>query len=510
MIELSTADWPFIASTPIGVDLQFGHGGFGNRLSVSPDDRYFAVITASGLVQLDNPNAPISGTNANDEIIGPDGGAVLLGLDGDDRIIGGAGNDVIRGDSGNDYIDGGAGVDIASYESAASGVRVQLAAVGAQDTLGAGADELLRIEGLVGSSYGDHLSGNDRNNTLEGGSGDDRLIGLAGNDTLAGGVGYDRMYGGLGNDTYIVADSTDYAFELEGEGTDLVRASVSLTLRTNVENLTLTGTASIYGRGNELANVITGNDGSNKLFGLDGDDRLFGGIGNDTLDGGSGIDKLYGGLGNDIYIVSDTTDYALENAGEGTDTVQSSVSLTLRAYVENLTLTGVVGINGTGNELANVIKGNESANTLRGAAGNDKLYGQGGADVLDGGEGRDWLEGGAARDRFTGGAEADSFVFRDGDFASAVGSGADQIHDFSFVEGDRIRLDLVDADVGTAGNQTFSFLGTDAFTGAAGQLRYQQIAGHTYVQGDTDGDGVAEFTFRLDGLHALRSVDFIL
>jgi hypothetical protein len=58
------------------------------------------------------------------------------------------------------------------------------------------------------------------------------------------------------------------------------------------------------------------------------------------------------------------------------------------------------------------------------------------------------------------------------------------------------------------GDQAFSFIGTGAFSNTAGQLRYEQISGNTYVEGDTNGDGVADFMIRFDGLHALVSGDF--
>ena len=115
---------------------------------------------------------------------------------------------------------------------------------------------------------------------------------------------------------------------------------MTLTLAANVENLTLTGVDAINGTGNELANVLTGNAGANTLTG---------GAGNDTLDGGAGADTLIGGLGDDLYIVDNIGDQTVEAAGAGTDTVQSSVTLTLAADVENLILIGSGAINGTGN-----------------------------------------------------------------------------------------------------------------------------------------------------------------
>ena len=103
--------------------------------------------------------------------------------------------------------------------------------------------------------------------------------------------------------------------------------------------------------------------------------------GNDTLDGGTGADSMIGGLGDDLYIVDDIGDTITEAAGEGTDSVQSSVTYTLSSDVENLTLTGVLAINATGNALNNVITGNAAANTLDGGAGNDTLIGGAGADT---------------------------------------------------------------------------------------------------------------------------------
>jgi serralysin len=320
----------------------------------------------------------------------------------------------------------------------------------------------------------------------------------------------DRLHGGAGNDLYIVRDATDYAYENAGEGVDRVISSLSHILRANVEQLSLTGTENLYGRGNAEANVITGNSGANRLNGYDGDDRIYGGDGNDRLDGGSGDDGMRGDAGNDVYYVDSSRDVVVEGVNGGTDSVHSSATLTLRANIERLILSGSDGIKGTGNALANVIDGNAGANTLSGMAGNDRLYGHDGADALIGGDGNDRLDGGAARDRMTGGSGADLFVFDDGDFAGMTGSAADQITDFNRTERDRIDLRSVDANGGVSGDQAFAFVGTAAFTGTAGELRYQQISGGTFVQGDLDGDGSADFWIRLDGLHALTAGDFVL
>ena len=235
---------------------------------------------------------------------------------------------------------------------------------------------------INGTANADTLTGKEGNDTLNGLAGNDTLIGGAGNDKLDGGTGADRMTGGTGNDTYIIDNTGDVVTENANEGTDNVQSSITYSLGNNLENLTLTGTTAINGTGNTLDNVIIGNTAINTLTG---------GAGNDTLDGGAGADKLIGGTGNDTYVVDNTGDVITENANEGTDTVQSSISYTLGNNLENLTLTGNATINGTGNTFNNTIMGNNAANTLTGGAGND---------TLDGGLGNDSLIGGAGNDTY--------------------------------------------------------------------------------------------------------------
>jgi Ca2+-binding RTX toxin-like protein len=185
-----------------------------------------------------------------------------------------------------------------------------------------------------------------------------------------------------GNDTInAAAVTTDLFVDLTPGATSMIAGrAVLIDSGTVIEN--------VYGGdGND---TLIGNDAGNRLYGGHGDDTLQGGAGDDTLVGGAGADSMAGGTGNDIYFVDNAGDLVFENANEGIDTVNASISYTLGANLENLTLTDDGGaIDGTGNALDNVIIGNASANVLVGAEGDDTLDGGAGADTLIGGIGND-------------------------------------------------------------------------------------------------------------------------
>ncbi len=322
--------------------------------------------------------------------------------------------------NGGDTLAGTLSNDTVTYAYAAASVSVSLAITASQNTGSAGSDILTNIDNLIGSHYNDNLTGNAQNNVLDGGIGADTLVGGLGNDsyiidiigdvvtekfnggidkvnssvtytlpgnvenltligtlaingtgnalaniitgnaannTLSGGAGADTMIGELGDDTFVVNSEDDVVIEDIEEGTDKINSSVTYVLSTNVENLTLTGALAINGTGNDLANTLTGNSAANQL------------------DGGANADTLKGGAGDDTYFVDDAGDIVTEALNAGIDTVNSSVTHTLKNNVENLNLTGILAINGTGNALANLITGNAANNILNGGTGADSLIG---------------------------------------------------------------------------------------------------------------------------------------
>jgi len=372
---------------------------------------------------------------------------------------------------------------------------------------------------INGTSGNDTLTGTSSADQIFGFAGDDILSGGGGNDRLDGGTGADTMFGGTGNDIYFVDDVGDSVVEYSGEGTDEVRTTLaSLTLGANVENLTFTGSGGFTGTGNELNNVITGGasgdnlsggDGYDQLYGGGGDDSLYGGDGGDVLSGGTGADHMEGGTGDDVYIVDNVGDVVVENSGEGSDYVYTTLTTyTLPDNVESGSYNGtsVADFTLTGNALDNTLYGAAGNDVLSGLDGADTIRGQGGDDVLDGGNGADLLIGGAGADTMTGGAGADTF--RIGYYESGTGAGADRIADFT-TGADKIDLSGWDADVNTAGDQAFNFVGGAAFTGTAGELRTYFDGTDTWIQGDINGDAVADFEVKLDGAVTIVSGDII-
>jgi Ca2+-binding RTX toxin-like protein len=436
--------------------------------------------------------------------------------------------------------------------------------------------------------------------------------------------------GWSGNDTYMVSSTAITLAESGGNGTDTVKSTITWTLGANFENLTLLGNANINGKGNTLANVITGNAGDNRLDGAGGTDTLIGGDGDDlyisdgldtivegtdagtdtvrssgnitigdnienivltgsafnatgnaedntitgnrhdnVLNGNGGSDTLIGGRGNDSYY-TDGEDVVIEQAGEGIDIVNSSVSVTLGANVENLSFFGSAGVSGTGNAAGNTLFGNSGNNTLSGLDGSDLLDGNGGTDRLIGGAGNDHyitdggdtiteragegidtvqssvthtlganvdnllltgtgakdgtgnalvnvitgnasantIDGGLGSDRLIGGSGADSFVFK-----TALGpSNVDRIEDFSVVD-DTIRLDdavFTGLSVGALSGAAFVRNTSGNAADASDRIIYETDTGKLFY--DRDGTGSAAkvlFAQLMPGL-TLTQTDFVI
>ena len=326
----------------------------------------------------------IQGTADHDNLFDWDGYAsVLEGMDGNDHLYGGsgtdsdtlnggAGEDTLSASNGNDLLDGGTGADSMVGGAGNDSYVVDIAGDTVTESAGEGVDT---VSSSISYTLGNNLeklvltgngiidgTGNKQNNTLTGNGAANKLN---------GGSGADSMAGGGGSDTYQVDNVSDSVTELLNSGVDSVNSSVSFTLASNVEKLTLTGNASINGTGNTLANTLVGNGAANKL------------------DGGLGADSMTGGNGGDIYVVDNIGDNIVELANAGIDTVNSALSYTLGNDLENLVLTGIQAINGTGNALNNSLKGNGAANSLTGGSGSDTLNGGNGKDVLIGGLGKD-------------------------------------------------------------------------------------------------------------------------
>lgn len=320
-----------------------------------------------------------TGNAAANVLSGKYGSDTLLGGLANDTLIGGYGSDVLDGGTGADSMWGGDGGDTYYVDSVndvvvdnpSGGISNEDDKDNVRSTVSfalANGIEHLYLEGSAAING----TGTVASNRLVGNSAANSLAGLDGNDSLDGGAGADSLIGGLGNDSYTVDNVADSVVENAGEGSDTVNASITYTLGAPLEHLILTGSAAISGTGNALANQLTGNAGAN---------RLSGGEGNDTLDGAGGSDSLLGGSGDDVYVLNYSGAVITENAGDGIDIVNASVSAVLAANVEHLYLTGAAAINGTGNALNNFLNGNDSANTLDGGAGIDTLAGGLGNDI---------------------------------------------------------------------------------------------------------------------------------
>lgn len=199
------------------------------------------------------------------------------------------------------------------------------------------------------------------------------------------------------------------------------------------------------------------------------DHMAMGGSGNDSFTGRGFSDWFQGNDGNDTASGAGGFDFLLGGAGDDT----------LRG--------------GNGGDL---LVGEDGTDYLYGGADGDSMYGGAGDDRLFGGDGNDYLSGEAGRDLLLGGSGADTFVYDELVSSTIVDRGV--VRDFA--QGtDHISL--------TPSTESFTFIGQGAFNGEGPQVRYS-VSNATYVQVDSDGNGKADFSFRIDGKFTLTDADF--
>ncbi len=319
-------------------------------------------------------------------------------------------------------------------------------------------------------SWADYLfSGTDGNNTIYGGHGDDVAYGEGGNDTVSGGYGYNELFGDDGIDTLNYEDfglNSSYRPPVGGLGvevdldTGLTRDGLAMSTAKSLNgNLLLRDEAYSFENvtGSSFADTVYGNALSNDFEGGNGNDILSGAGGSDFIEGGEGSDDIYGGSGDDDLL-------------------------------------GDIISNGT-------------------VGGDDYISAGNGNDYVNGGRGYDDIYGGIGSDSLYGGTQGDRFGYRSIAESTTALSGRDVIRDF--IKGsDYIDLTAIDANGLTSGtNNVFDLIFTDTFNNVAGELRYRLGANgaqFTVIEGDTNGNGIADFAITVLGRHFFAFGDFEL
>ncbi len=544
-----------------GADVLFGFAS-ADTISLDAGNDHFTALAGNDSVMGGDGNDTVFGGAGNDTIDGGNDADDLRGDAGNDVISGGAGNDSLRGFDGDDVISGGAGIDLifghagndtADYRTSSAAVAINLQ----MDTQSGGdaqGDRLFTIENIIGSTFGDTLTGDAGANVIEGEAGNDTILGRAGDDTLTGGAGADRFdfsdgdgddvitdFGSGGSDLLhfegydslfasasdVLATATqvgaDVVFNLNG--TDSVRLlNVALNTITvgdieYIAPLTTSGDDVVNGTGS--ADFFNGLGGDDVINGLGGNDTLFGGSGEDTIDGGAGVDdvrgdagndQLSGGAGNDSLRGFDGNDILSGGAGidlifghAGNDTVDYRTSAA--AVAINLQMDTQSGGDAQGDRLFTI-------ENIIGSAFNDTLTGDAGANVIEGETGNDTILGGAGDDTLTGGAGADRFDFSDGD-------SDDVITDFGSGGSDLLRFEGYDVLFASASDvlATATQVGADVVFNLNGtdSVRLLNVALNTITVSDieyiapieTSGDDVINGTGGGDFFNGLGGNDVI-
>ena len=469
-------------------------------------------------------------------VTGTAGNDTLTGTAGNDTISGLGGNDLVRAGStgGTDVVNGGAGFDSIEFANRATSAVIVDFAARAISGGSSGTISFSNVERIVTGNFNDRLSGNTSGQTLNGHGGADTLWGAGGVDTLWGGGGADSFVFhevgtanadrisdfGSGTDKLVLDgfvmslgrtgnfDAGDPRFKANSTGTatdDDDRIVYNTTTRqvfydangglpggeqliaTLQSGATLAATDIVVDDGSTHGGqVINGTSGDDSLVGGPGNDTINGFDGEDTINGGPGVDSMIGGAHADTYFVDNAGDVIVELEGGGFDTVNASVSYTLPAWVNHLTLTGTAAIDGTGNELPNAISGNSAGNRLTGGEGNDTVMGGAGNDLI------------RMVDEFSG------LNFNPGNDAIDGGDGIDHV---SFQFGDAASTDAVTLDLAAG---TYSVSGPGG--SASGTLTSIENAGGTFYNDElkgTDGPNSLFGNFGSDTIFGFGGDDVI-
>lgn len=393
----------------------------------------------------------MNGGKGADTLEGAGNDDSLFGAEGSDSIVGGEGRDLLEGGERDDTLLGGDGDDTIYTVNRFQSVNT---VDGAGKAFGGDGNDR-----IFGASAGD---------TLRGEAGDDSILGGAGNDSLQGAQGKDTLRGGDGNDTLDGAQGSGLSSD---------------------------------------DNTIDGGAGDDRLLGDAGQDLMTGGLNNDRLFGSSKPDTLDGGDGIDTVDYSQDVNRVTASLATGVGEGLSSLVFSagdVYIGIENL-VGGFTGDILTGDDRDNRIEGRTGNDTIRGGDGDDTLLGgsTGGSDRITGGKGRDVMEAGLNDDIFFYLSVRDALV----DPAKR-----DVIEEFIGAQGDKIDLSAIDAREGGKDN---AFVFVAAFTGAKGQLIAPETStGVFLVQGDVDGDAVADFAIEVrveeDSGDVITGADFIL